>query len=106
MFNNNDIVLLIKRAAADVINAQKPVDILYGTVESRSPISIRIDQKNLLVQGQLILSRNVSNFSVELTEAQLGTRTFQVNNALVEGEKVILIRFQGGQKYLVLDRVV
>lgn len=29
-----------------------------------------------------------------------------IYNALKEGEKVILIRVQGGQKYLVLDRVV
>lgn len=34
-----------------------------------------------------------------------GTKEFIINNALQTGEKVVLIREQGGQKYLVIDRI-
>jgi len=106
VFNHNDILLMIKKAAVDVIAAQKPVEILYGTVETASPLQIRISQNSLLSEIDLKLCRNVTNYTVELSESDLGTRTYQVNNALAIGEKVLLFRFQGGQDYLVLDRVV
>lgn len=35
-----------------------------------------------------------------------GTKSFMMLNGLKVGEKVILLRMQGGQKYIVLDRVV
>ena len=37
--------------------------------------------------------------------AYKGRKTFTVHNGLVKGDKVILLRVQGGQKYVVLDRV-
>jgi len=106
VYNHNDLILIIKKAALDVVTASKPIEILYGTVETSSPLTIRVNQSTLLKEVNLMLCRNVSNYSVELTEDELGTRTFQVNNTLMQGEKVVLIRFQGGQNYLVLDRVV
>lgn len=35
----------------------------------------------------------------------LGRKKIKIYNGLQEGEKVILIRLQGGQKYIVLDRI-
>lgn len=37
--------------------------------------------------------------------AYQGTKRFTVHGALKTGEQVILLRMQGGQKYLVLDRL-
>lgn len=37
--------------------------------------------------------------------AYKGRKTFTVHNGLIVGDKVILLRVQGGQKYVVLDRV-
>lgn len=34
-----------------------------------------------------------------------GTKTITIHNALKQGDKVVLIRAQGGQKYVVLDKV-
>jgi hypothetical protein len=105
-FNNNDLVLMIKKAALDVIVANKLLaDGIYGTVETVSPLTIRLSQQGLLSEGQLTLTRNVSNHSIELTETDLGTRTYTVNNALSEGEVVLILKCQKG-KYIVLDRVV
>lgn len=105
-YNNNDILLMIKKAALDVVNANKPVEILYGTVETASPLAIRVNQTTLLQEINLVLTRNVSNYSIQFLEATLGTSTLYLQNSLVQGEKVVLIKLQGGQDYLVLDRVV
>lgn len=35
----------------------------------------------------------------------LGRKKIKIYNGLQKGEKVILIRLQGGQKYIVLDRI-
>lgn len=34
-----------------------------------------------------------------------GTKQITIHNALEKGEEVILLRMQGGQKYIVLDRI-
>ena len=121
MFDAKDLVLMIKQAARDTYNTMKPTEICYGTVEIISPLKIRTEQKLLLEDKQLILTRNVIDYDVDITVDHLtevdygpdghthgykGRKLFRVNNALVQGEKVILMRVQGGQKYLVLDKVV
>lgn len=48
---------------------------------------------------------NIRDYNGKHTHEYKGTKTFTVHLKLEAGEKVILIRVQGGQKYLVLDRV-
>lgn len=36
----------------------------------------------------------------------VGTKTIKIHNALKNGDMVMLLRMQGGQKYLILDKVV
>lgn len=118
MYDINDILLMIKQAAKDSFNAMDPSDVLYGTVESISPLRVRVDAKLLLEKVQLSLTRNVIDYDLEITvnhttevadghtHGYVGRKVFRVNNALVEGEKVILIKVMGGQKYVILDKVV
>jgi hypothetical protein len=90
-------------------------------VVSASPLKITIEQKMTLSKPQLILTRNVTDYEVKMTVDHLtenteindvphkhsykGKKIFTVHNSLVVGEEVVLIRIQGGQKYLVLDRL-
>lgn len=106
MFDATDIVLMIKQASLDTYKSLKATEICYGTVESISPLQISIDEKLKLRDVQLVLTRNVTDYDVEITENSIGTKTYTVKNALKQNEKVVLIRVQGGQKYLVSDRVV
>lgn len=50
---------------------------------------------------------SIANFTSDLTHNHNinGNKTITVNNALKINEEVILMRVQGGQKYIVLDRV-
>lgn len=111
------IIKTIKRAAEDAGNASNPVSVTFGSVLSVSPLKINVEQKMTLESAQLILTRNVTDYTVdmsvnhetEIAEGHLhdyvGRKTFTVYNALKLGEKVILLRLQGGQKYIVIDRL-
>lgn len=124
--NATNLVQLIKQAALDAVEAKKPIHICYGKVMGISPIQILVEQKLLLGKGQLVLCRNVTDFSTEVTinwtsdsksggggEAAFashahtitGRKKITVHNGLVVGDEVLLIRQQGGQKYIVVDKI-
>lgn len=117
----------VKRAAVEAVEAGKPVNVVFGTVISTSPLKIQADQKSIYTSKMLVLSRNVTDYDVYMTVDHLtdsrsggsgdssfaahthgytGKKKFRVHNALGVGEKVVLLRIQGGKKFLVLDRVI
>ena len=122
----SDIVELVKRAALEAVEAGKPVQFLFGTVLSVSPLKIQIDPQTIYPAALLVLTRNVTDFDVDMTvnhatenqsggsgessfashrHAYTGRKTFRVHNALQVGETVLLARMQGGKRLLVLDRL-
>lgn len=130
----NELVRLVKRAAVEAVRAEAPVAVCYGTVLCPAPLKIRVDQKQILGASQLILTDAVRDYSAEMTVDHCvepvshghavtdtytgggsaepvshshpcrGRKGFRVHNALREGERVLLLRCDGGQKYVVLDR--
>jgi hypothetical protein len=116
----NALVRLIKQTALDAVNASDPILIRFGNVISVNPLKIQIDQKSILFEVHLVLTRNVTDFELEMTLDHVteyesgpekhrhdykGRKRFTVHNALKVGEKVILLRVQGGKQYVVIDRV-
>lgn len=126
---------LVKKAAMDAVNAAGPAGLYFGEVISADPLEIRLDQTLLLKGSQLVLSSLVQDITVNATmdhttgsyththtitdtysgggsassdthsHSYSGTKSFTLHFGLSAGEKVILLRMQGGQRYLVLDRV-
>ena len=160
MLDARDFVGIIKKSALDAVEHSKICDVFFGDVVSDSPLKIAIDQKLILGENQLVLSRNVTDYNVDMTvnhtteesldgsfshahkytgvtddekctpEAKekhkhkysgvtdtvtvsglkhihgyVGRKTFLVHNKLVKGDKVILLRVSGNQRFVVLDRV-
>ena len=106
MLNANELVKAMKRAALDAMESTKPVNVCFGKVVSVSPLQINIEQKMILGKSQLILARNVTDFKTRLTvQGVYEKRETIIHNALVVGDEVVLIRQQGGQKYIVIDRI-
>jgi len=116
----------IKRAAVEAVQSTMPSGVYFGTVISSSPLKISVEQKMTLDSNQLVLSTLVQDFTVSMTvdhvtedksggsgeasfashnHAYTGTKSFRVHLGLKAGEKVVLLREQGGQKYIVLDRI-
>ncbi len=130
MADANELVETLKRAAVEAMEAKKPVNVYFGEVVSAAPLKINVEQKMELGEKQLILSRNVTNFKTSISAGNIknyyytgstedsgtapvspshvhavGKIEVTVHNGLVVGDEVILIRQQGGQKFIVLDRI-
>lgn len=104
MFNAAEFLANVKRAAVEAVRAEKPFALMHGSVTSESPLKIQIDQKFELVASQLILTNAVRDYSVELVDDEGTAKKYTVKLALKQGERVLLLRTNGGQKFIVLDR--
>lgn len=91
---------LIKQAAADAVEASSPVGIFYGTIKNAAPLEVEVDQRFLLTQEFLEMTEATRELKVPL-----GSGEYVLRPKLQAGDRVILMRIQGGQKYVVLDRV-
>lgn len=122
MANYNEFLNIMKKAAKEAVEAGNPVAICFGKVTGVSPLKILVEQKMTLGSQQLILTKNVTDYKVNVTiDAKTettgaeglpshshdvtGMKEMTIHNALKTGEEVVLLRMQGGQKYLVLDRI-
>lgn len=94
----------IKRAAVEAVKATKPVEVCFGKVTEKAPLKILVEQKMILGEAQLVLSRNVTDHVTYSGRAGGDIQT-EIRNGLAAGDEVILLRQQGGQKYIVVDRV-
>lgn len=122
-----DVAKMIKLAAMEAMEASSPVKVLFGKVISTSPLKISLEQKLILTAAQLVLTRNVVDYDLETTidllteptsggsgessfashsHAVSGKKTIRIHNALVVGDEVILLQMQGGQKFIVVEKVV
>ena len=98
------LIETIKKAALSAFEESKPVAVYYGIVENANPLKIRLDQKRVFTETFLVLSNRVKDYKSTIT-VNGDTQECIINNALKENDKVVLLRIQGGQKYLVLDRM-
>ena len=91
----NEFVDTLKRAALDAVEAEMPVNVYFGEVVSVSPLSINVEQKMILGEKQLILSRNVTDFTTTVTvdwstESSLSTHTHTVQGSDSNGDSINL----------------
>lgn len=130
----NALVRAVKKAAVEAVRAENPMGVCHGTVTGISPLEITTDQKLILGEKQLILTNAVRDYTVEMTVDHVtevishghpvtdtytgggtarpvdhshpykGRKSFCVHLGLKMGEKVILVRCDGGQQFVVLDR--
>ena len=97
---------MIQQIVLNAMNSAKPSGVYYGTVISTSPLQIQLDQKTILSSEFLVLSSMVQDFAVDVTTLQNNhTEKYTIHLGLNADEKVILMRVQGGQQFLVLDKV-
>ena len=130
-----ELLTTLKRAALDAVENAKPCAMAYGQVVSAEPLSIKVDQRMTLTAGFLILTNAVKDHEVEVElqwetnrDAQLETRhshpmvsegsfdsahahgltgkkKLLVKNGLKAGERVLLLRVENGQRYIVWYRI-
>lgn len=120
------LVQTLQQLAAQTEQAMKPCDYCLGVVESVAPLSIRIDQKDIVSEEFLILTDLVRDYQVDITVSHTtedrsggggyaefashnhdytGRKKIIVHNGLSVGESVILVQQAGGQEFIVLSRL-
>ena len=130
MADANELVAAMKKAATEAVEAGKPVNVLFGKVKAVKPLKIDVEQKLLLGEKQLILSRSVTDYKITITGGNtkdyyytgstaesgtaavspphvhaIGKTEITVHNGLAVGDEVLLIRQQEGQKFFVIERI-
>jgi hypothetical protein len=82
------IIPIIKQAAVDAVNASQPVHVTFGTVVNVSPLRVQVTPKLTLDKNALTITYRVNSYTLR------------------KGDTLILLRVQGGQNYVVLDKAV
>lgn len=113
----------MKQISKGTTNAGIPVNIVIGTVTKLNPLEVNVDQRFTLTADFLIVPESLTRYEIDLEHTHTylddnGTTTlskiteealptiFVIREGLKVGDMVILVRVQGGQQYVVLDRVM
>lgn len=104
---------VIKQLAQDAINSTTFADIYIGTVTVLSPLQIQLQEGLVLEERFLTLAKTVTDHEETGMLYSQTTNGYGIANeyritknlALIVGEQVILMKANGGQTYVVLDRV-
>lgn len=107
MHNATDLYNAIKLAAVKAVEASQPCDFLFGKVTSTYPLKIFVEQRMTLTSAQLVLTRNVTDYTVDVSvDWDTEVHKITIHNGLKIGDSVVLLKKKGGQKYLILDKAV
>lgn len=85
---SSGLIQIIKRTALDAVENSSPCDLRYGKVVNTSPLKIQISNQLILPNSMLVVPKRIKN-----------------EDPLVNGDKVALLRQQGGQSYFILDKI-
>lgn len=125
------LVDVIKRAAMDANESNKPADLRFGTVTSENPLKVQVTNQFILPESILIVPEHLTDYEIKVTlKSEYGWKTenksggggdesfsshnhdiiqtekkILVHGKLKVGDKVALMRKQGGQFYYILDRL-
>lgn len=120
------LIDIMKRASIDATENSQPCDLRIGTVVSTSPLKIRVTQQLVLPESLLIVPQHLTNYRMDVTVDWVtehesggslddafashahdikGKKSVLIHGALKSGDKVALLRKQGGQSYYILDRI-
>ncbi|MES9786498.1 DUF2577 family protein [Bacillus pumilus] len=83
----------IKRLSVNAVDAQSPMELILGDVVSVSPLNVRLNENDKLIMPEELLI-----WPARLDEGE--------DDALEEGDSVMVLAMTGGQTFYILDKVV
>jgi len=105
----------IRQAALTAMEATGPVAVMFGTVTRADPLEVNVDQRFTLDADFLIVPESLTRLEIDMRHVHIApggttddalTEPVVIRPGLQAGDRVVLLRVQGGQKYLILDKVV
>lgn len=98
------LIEIVKRAAMDAVDNAQMCDLRYGKVVSTNPLKVQVTNQFTIPQALLTVPEHLTNRTMTI-KIDGATKTMVVYDALKIGDKVALLRKQGGQSYFILDRI-
>ena len=116
----NSLGEVIKKMAVRAYDVKAPSAVLFGKVTNVNPLEITVEQKLKLTKEFLVLTKNVEDYTAEVSVNWLtdnssidstshnhyikGKKQITIHNGLKINDNVILLQQQGGNNFVVLDR--
>lgn len=125
------LIDIMKRTSMDAMHNAQMCDLRYGTVVSTNPLKIQVTNLLTLPKSLLVVPEHLTDYEIDVTiswnteddthshavagagaassethrHGVSGKKKMLVHGALKVGDKVALLRKQGGQSYFILDRL-
>ena len=99
----SELVGVIQQIVQNTIEAMKMADKATGTVESVSPLRVKIDSSIQSVSSAALLLTDTVRERV--VPVQGGEGTVTIREGLKEGDRVLMLKVQNGQQYIILSRI-
>ena len=100
----SDLLGVLQQIMQENQQAMKPTELAFGTVVSVGPLSILVDNTaEPKPETGLILTDSVVARSAKVQWGSGGTVV--INPGLSAGDRVVMLRVQRGQRYIVLSKV-
>lgn len=105
----------IRKAALSAMEAGSPIALLFGEVIGRNPLEVSVDQRFILDADFLVVPESLTRYEIDIrhthsynegTTGEALSGKLQIRRELEVGDKLVMLRMQGGQKYFIVDRVV
>ena len=116
-----ELIQILKKSAVEAVKAEQPAAVCFGKIVSVSPLQVLVEQKILLTKQQLLIAQSALDRELCVTidctteNSTVGTihmhqiagdKTVTVHSALKLNDTLLLLRKQGGQIYVIIDKVV
>lgn len=96
------IVDKIRKISHTTQTVSDPVAVMQGVVTSVQPLEVNVEQRLSLKGGFLVVPERLTEYKVMVS----GGQELVIREGLAVGDKLLLLRVQGGQQFIILDRVV
>jgi hypothetical protein len=101
-----DLIEVIQQIIQNGIAELKLTDLVIGTVITNAPLTIQIDAlMQPLPEEALIKTENIMPKSYTGTTSDGASFTVVINQGVQPGDKVVMLRCQHGQRFIVLSKV-
>ncbi|MPW14208.1 DUF2577 domain-containing protein [Lactobacillus helveticus] len=84
-------------------------DVVYGSVISPKPLKVQLSNNMVLTNDFIILGKHIGKFKVKgkvtKHDEVKGETELEFDNSLESGDKVTMIRFDGGQQFYLFERI-
>ena len=99
----SELIGVIQRIVQNTINSMNMADKATGTVESVSPLRVKIDSSiQSIPSAALLLTDPVKE---RIVPVQGGEGRVTIREGLKEGDRVLMLKVQNGQQYIILSRI-